>query len=428
MIIHRVLRLGTSIGLAACGLVAVCPAAADDLGLNVATVDTHVHDSSHNDLTGTTVTPGTVVHDEAVVTKGPGTPVGVPDPTGRVTFALFDNATCNGLVVATDADVALSGSGTADSATFTTPPAGGAFSYRAQYSGDANYPLTDGPCEPFLTAASVPSVVTHVRDAANNDLTGANVPAGTVVHDEAVVARGPGTPVGVPDPTGRITFALFDNATCNGLVVATDANVALSSSGTATSASFTTPAAGGAFSYRAQYGGDVNYLPQAGECETFTAQAGLITPTNVDCADVLAGTAPALGHIAYRVSGSKIALGLSPGVFFYWTKITTAVPNQVVTVTQSNTSTNNAARFTVLQGWARAYTGDCASYRSGTLIVGLTGASFIVPQPGSYLIGLKYTTKSISGTVAPVPTDITYDFTTSLGGGTGASVLLKKDP
>jgi hypothetical protein len=70
----------------------------------------------------------------------------VPAPTGTVTFTLYDNGTCNGNVLATDANVAL---GT-ESSTFTTP-ANGTFSYRAHYNGDANYPGHDAPCEPFST-------------------------------------------------------------------------------------------------------------------------------------------------------------------------------------------------------------------------------------------------------------------------------------
>ena len=44
----------------------------------------------------TTVTPGTVVHDEATVTRTAATPVAVPDPTGSVTFTLFSTGTCTG--------------------------------------------------------------------------------------------------------------------------------------------------------------------------------------------------------------------------------------------------------------------------------------------------------------------------------------------
>jgi hypothetical protein len=117
-----------------------------------ATIVTHVHDAANNDVTNTTVPSGTVVHDEATVAKAAGSPAGVPDPTGTVTFTLYATASCSGSVVATDANKPLS-SGTATSATFTTPNAGGVFSYRAHYNGDANYPGHDAACEPFQVNA-----------------------------------------------------------------------------------------------------------------------------------------------------------------------------------------------------------------------------------------------------------------------------------
>jgi hypothetical protein len=272
-------------------------------------------------------------------------------------------------------------------------------------------------------------VTTQVHDPAHNDITNTEVTAGTVVHDEATVSKAAGTPAAVPAPTGTVTFTLYDNGTCNGAVLATDPNKPLNASGVATSVTFTTPVAGGTFSYLAHYNGDANYPARNGPCEPFRVRPiplGQITPTNVECADILSGTAPTLAQINYTVSGGKIAQSINPGVFFFWTTITTTIPNQVVTVSQSNTSTNNAALFTVHQGWDRLYQGDCSSYTSGTLIAGGSGASFIVPTPGTYIIGIKYSTKSIAGTNAPVPDDITYNFTTSLGGNTGASVLLKK--
>src|SRR5262249_7501214 len=108
------------------------------------------------------------------------------------------------------------------------------------------------------------TIVTHVRDANGTDLTGNNqVVPGTVVHDEATVARTADTPAAVPDPTGTVDFTLFTGLTCNGTVVATDPGEPLNASGLATSATFTTPAAGGTFSYLAHYGGDANYPPKA---------------------------------------------------------------------------------------------------------------------------------------------------------------------
>jgi hypothetical protein len=272
--------------------------------------------------------------------------------------------------------------------------------------------------------------VTHVRDAANNDITNTTVNAGTVVHDEATVAKTAGTPAGVPDPTGTVTFTLYNNGSCDGTVLATDANKPLSG-GTATSATFTTPAAtAGTFSYRAHYNGDANYPAKDAACEPFstkTAPTGLIAPTQTTCSDVLNGTAAVLGQVNYSLSGGRIGQGINPGVFFFYSKITTTVPNQVVTVTQSNTSTNNTPLFGILNGQAWLWSGDCSSKLVGsTLGVNDSQATFTVPTPGSYIIGIKYQTKTIAGANAPVPADITYNFATSLGGQTGASVLLKK--
>jgi hypothetical protein len=106
-------------------------------------VTTHVHDAAHQDVTNAVIPAGTVVHDNAAVTKAAGTPAAVPDPTGTVSYTLYDNGTCNGNVIAIDANVPL---GT-ESSTFTT--VAGMYSYLAHYNGDANYPAHDAGCEPF---------------------------------------------------------------------------------------------------------------------------------------------------------------------------------------------------------------------------------------------------------------------------------------
>ena len=115
------------------------------------TVTTKVLDDQNKDITGTTVNAGTIVHDQATVTRTAGTPAGVPDPTGSVTFKLYSGTGCSGTVLATDANEPLGASGVATSATFTTPTTAGSFSYLAHYNGDANYPAKDAGCEPFQT-------------------------------------------------------------------------------------------------------------------------------------------------------------------------------------------------------------------------------------------------------------------------------------
>jgi hypothetical protein len=370
----------------------------------------------------------------ANVNDGTG-PVNAPDGT-VITFLLTNSNGATATFVGPTACTTSGGTGSC-SVVISSPTAGNTASNAATNvvvggvsltpaTGDAH--VGDGPDAQKSWADD--TVTTHVRDAANNDLTGGTVQAGTVVHDEATVAKAGGTPVSVPDPTGTVDFTLYNNGTCNGTVVATDPGRPLDASGVATSANFTTPASG-TFSYKAHYNGDANYpAHDAAACESFTVQpstrGGLIAPTETSCAAFAAGTAETLGQVNYRVKSGKIGQGINPGVFFYYTEITTTVPNQVVTVSQSNTSTNNAALFGILNGQAILYSATCAKVMSGTVINGGSGASFTVSVPGTYIIGIKYQTKTIAGTPAPAPADITYNFTTSLGGNTAASVLLKK--
>ena len=100
----------------------------------------------------TTVQAGTVVHDRVQVQRVGGTPASVPNPTGTVVFHRFATIDCTG--ASTDQSVALTQGdpSTAVSADFA-PTAN--ISYRADYSGDANYPAHTGACEP-LTVTPVP--------------------------------------------------------------------------------------------------------------------------------------------------------------------------------------------------------------------------------------------------------------------------------
>jgi hypothetical protein len=116
------------------------------------TVTTNVRDAGGVDITNNNqVAPGTVVHDEATVAKTAGTPASVQAPTGTVDFTLFQSMDCTGTVLQSDPGKPLNAAGLATSATFTVNTSG-AYSYRAHYNGDANYPPKDAGCEPFTVA------------------------------------------------------------------------------------------------------------------------------------------------------------------------------------------------------------------------------------------------------------------------------------
>jgi uncharacterized repeat protein (TIGR01451 family) len=150
---------------------------------------------------------------------------------------------------------------------------------------------------------------------------------------------------------------------------------------------------------------------------------GIIAHTTTTCSDYVGqASGIVLDQINYSVSGGTIDQGINPGVFFYYTTITTTTANQVVTVSESHTGT--AANFQVHNTEAKLYTADCNNSTDGTLTPDSTGATYTIATPGTYVIGIKYDSKSIAGTAAPVPSSITYTFTTTLGSQTNASVLL----
>jgi len=264
-------------------------------------------------------------------------------------------------------------------------------------------------------------ILTQVHNSAHADITGTTVTGPIAVHDKFI---------GAPMIGGTVDFTLFQGSSnCTGTTVPAGSamGVAVLADGTAESP-VVTLSAGGNYSYLAHYNGNVASGAVAGNatCEPFTVSVpqGLITHTNVSCEDVLSGNASnfLVGGINYPNNGGFIGQGIDPGKFFFWTRITTTTPNQVVTVTQTNNSTNNSALIKIHQDWQRIYTANCSSFATGTQINGGSGASFTVPTPGDYIIGIKYDPKSLAGTKVPVPPSITFTFTTSLGGNTGASV------
>jgi len=353
-----------------------------------------------------------------------------PFPTGNVNVDWFLNGDCSGAPASSSGPLGpLNASGQFDATTFAfTVNAAGMRSFRANYLGGGNGALlpSTGACEPLqvvdaniqITPATAqnPLNTNHTLTGHVNVNSGAgfvNAPDGTTINFS--IQSGPGSFVG-------------GVSTCNTAGGTGSCTVQITSgvAGTTVVRASTDVTVLGAALHRET--GDANAGDSADAQKEWVGGGGQITPTAVSCSDFASGTAPTLDQVNYKTGGnpSVIQQGINPGVFFFYTKVTTTVPNQVVTVSQTNTSTNNSALFAVHQGQARLYPANCSSFTTGTLISGDSGASFTIPVPGNYILGLKYDTKSLSGTKAPVPADITFNFATSLGGATGGSLLLKK--
>jgi hypothetical protein len=104
-------------------------------------------------------------------------------------------------------------------------------------------------------------------------------------------------------------------------------------------------------------------------------------------------------------------------VFFYWVKVTVPTAgNNVFTVTESITTGNFSTPF-LLGGGSNVFDLNCNSVSetiTQNTTTGTVTVTFNAPTAGTYIISLKYNSKSIAGAPAPRPgTTVHYDFATT---------------
>jgi len=156
---------------------------------------------------------------------------------------------------------------------------------------------------------------------------------------------------------------------------------------------------------------------------------GQITPTGTTCSQFQNGTAETLLNLNYSVSGGKIKNNVTPGVFFYWVAVTVPAGNNVFTVTQTITTGNFTGKFDFASA-QNVFNSSCNAV-SSTITqnpnTGTVTVSFNAPVAGTYIISIKYDSKSIVGLPAPSPTTtVHYDFaTTGVAGSTSGLDLIK---
>ena len=116
-------------------------------------------------------------------------------------------------------------------------------------------------------------------------------------------------------------------------------------------------------------------------------------------------------------------------MFFYWVSVTVPAGNNVLTITQTITTANFTGKFNFASG-SNVLNSSCGSVpdtitqntNTGTVTV-----SFNAPVAGTYIIGIKYDSKSIVGLPAPGPaTTVHYNFeTTGVPGSISGLDLIK---
>jgi hypothetical protein len=170
------------------------------------------------------------------------------------------------------------------------------------------------------------------------------------------------------------------------------------------------------------------FTPTPTPTPTPTGHISQITPTGTTCAQFRDGTAATLDHLNYSVLNGKVKNNVTPGVFFYWVSVTVAGGNNSVTITQTITTGNFTCKFAVANG-SNVFDSNCNSVPDTITQNPATGAvtaQFTAPA-GTYIIGIKYDSKSIAGCTAPGPaTTVHYDFaTTGVPGSTQGLDLIK---
>jgi hypothetical protein len=156
-----------------------------------------------------------------------------------------------------------------------------------------------------------------------------------------------------------------------------------------------------------------------------------ITETGTTCAQFSGGTAQTLSSVQYTVKNGAI-LQENPGVFFYWVKVTAPAGNNTFVVNQSITTGNFNTLFAIASG-SNVYNSSCTNVHgtftqssinntSGTVTV-----TFNAATAGTYYIGVKFQTTSVTGKTAPTPSTVGYTYsTTGVPGSTSSLNLVKR--
>jgi hypothetical protein len=176
---------------------------------------------------------GSSIADHVTVTGG-------SNPTGTVTFNLFNNPTGTGTPLFIDTEPLVGG--VANSQGYTATAVGTDY-WVATYNGNAsNPPVTSAPLsgEPVTVTPATPSITTTQQPA--------SAVVGSTIADKATVSGG-------FFPTGTVTFDLFNNPTGTGIPLFTDTEPLVG--GVANSVGYTATVLGTDY-WAATYNGDSN--------------------------------------------------------------------------------------------------------------------------------------------------------------------------
>jgi hypothetical protein len=130
--------------------------------------------------------------------------------------------------------------------------------------------------------------------------------------------------------------------------------------------------------------------------------------------------------VLYTVAkGGKIG-AVSPGVFFYYTRVSGSA-GDTMAITESHTGSAPTIPIQMKQVLLFSDPG-CATLKWRSLTVNSDGtATGTLPSSGNFIISVKYDTSSLKGKSVPVPATSTYSFGTNLNGTPQAADIARVD-
>ena len=241
------------------------------------TITTVVKDSSGDPVDNANPAPlGEPVHDTATLSGQVG--ANSFNGTATVTYSFYTNNDCTAPASGTPEQVTVAANGTVPDSSPQTLGAG-SYSYKASYSGNANYDSATGDCEPFKVAKATPTITTVVKDSSGDPVDNANpAPLGEPVHDTATLSGQVGA--NSFNGTATVTYAFYTNNDCTPPASGTPEQVTVAANGTVPDSSPQTLGAG-SYSYKASYKGNANYDSATGDCEPFKVAKASPTITTV---------------------------------------------------------------------------------------------------------------------------------------------------
>ncbi|MHC5537608.1 beta strand repeat-containing protein [Singulisphaera rosea] len=347
-------------------------------------------------------TVGTSIADKAIVSGG-------TNPSGTVTFRLYDNSAGTGTPLFVDTETLVGG--VATSAGYTATATGTDY-WVATYNGDSNNSsvISGLADEPVIVSPASPSIVTIQQPA--------SATVGAQIADKAVVSGG-------YNPSGTVTFRLYSNPNGTGTPLFTDTESLVG--GVATSAGYTATATGTDY-WVATYNGDSN---NSSVISGLADEPVIVSPASPSIVTV---QQPATATVGSQIADTAtISGGYNPSgtVTFrlYDNSAGTGTPLFTDTETLVGgvaTSAGYTATATGTDYWVATYNGDSnnSSVISGLadepVIVSPASPSIVtIQQPASTTVGSSIADKAIiSGGFNPSGTVTFRLYDNSAGTGT----------